>query len=161
MAKNRDPLETNVRRTVAFDILQRSFNSWGGKAKRRRDNIAGDIAEALGKNEVPDGVVARIEERIETEKARTIRQAIEVFKSQHPDYGAKLEAMITEEREKANRYTVIAVAESYRLTQTDYRRVMIDLGMTSEEADKFYEPLMDVCKRLDKADFGEERSILL
>ncbi len=157
---NREPLETNVRRTVAFDILGGSLGSWGRKAGTRRDKVAGLVAEALKEDEkVPDGVIAYTEDK--RADVSSTSEAIEVFKAKHPDLGNELQDLINRKRQETRNYVVVAVAEGYRLTPTDYTRVMVDLGMTMEEARALYEPIMEVCVRLDEANFGEKRSILL
>ena len=157
---NRSELEVVVRSMVAFDILSKPLTSLGQKADRRKDKLAAETAGLLREGDTFERVVAYTERRDE-EKARTLREGINAFKSEHPRYGEVLEGMIAEKRTKSNKYLVYGVQDGFKLGAEDYRRVMKDLGMTTMESDAMYTHLLDISDRLGKASENSLRNILL
>ena len=157
---NRSELEVAVRNMVAFDILSKPLTSLGQKADRRKDKIGEEISTLLKEGEQFERVVAYVERRDE-EKARTMREGIGVFKEEFPKYGKILESKIAERRNLSNRYLVYGVADGFKLSADDYRRVMKDLGVNTLEADAMYPHLIQISDRLGKARENSLRSILL
>jgi len=157
----RTEVEIYVRNMVALDVLSKPLSSLGGKAERRRDKAAEEIADLLkDESEVGERIFAKIEKRDE-EKARTLREGIEAFKREHPNYGDILENKIAEKRTKSNKYLIFGLNKGYYLASEDYVRVMKDLGFTREEACSMYPHLKEISTRLGKANEQEERTILL
>ncbi len=156
----RNDLEVTIRNMVAYDILSKPFNSLGQKSDRRKDKLSGEAAGLLRDEQASERIIARIETRDE-EKARTMREGIDAFKKSHPKYGSVLEGMIQEKRMQKNKYLVFGIAEGFKLGDQDYRRVMVELGMTSREADAMYLHLLEISDRLGKARENSLRSILL
>ena len=156
----RTDLEVTVRDMVAYDILSKPLSSLGSKAYRRRDALAKDAARLARKGNSSERVVAYLETR-EEDRARTLREGVEVFKEAHPTYGRILEDVIAEVRKSSNSYLVFSVAEGFKLGAEDYRRVMKDLGMDTREADAVYPHLLDVSDRLGKSRENARRDILL
>ncbi len=158
----RNDLETNVRSMVAYDILSKPLTSLGHKADRRKDKLAGESASFLRSDRYDsERIVAYVEVRPEEERARTLREGIEAFKSEHPRYGKILEDMIEETRTANNRYLVYGVADGFKLGAEDYRRVMRELGMSTVQADAMYPHLLDISDKLGKAKENARRDILL
>lgn len=157
---NRSELELSVRNMVAYDILSKPLTSLGQKADRRKDKVGKEISALLREGEQFERVVAHIERR-EEERARTLREGIEAFKEEFPKYGKALEEKIEVKRSRSNKYLVYGVADGFRLSADDYRRVMKDLGMNVVEADAMYPHLLQISDRLGKAGENSLRDILL
>ena len=156
----RKNLEITIRDLVAHDILYRPLKSLGEKAYRRRDGIAANAENLLAKGKKAERIIAYVETR-EEERARTLREGIESFKEEHPKYGEILEGIIAEKRQESNRYLVYGIAEGFKLSSEDYRRVMRELGMSTVQADAMYPHLLEISDRLGKAGENEKRNILL
>ena len=155
----RNDLEVAVRRMVAYDIISKPLVSIGHKADRRRDKISKEAAGLLNM-EISERIVAYVEPR-EEEKSRTLRDGINAFKKEHSRYGKILEGMIQEKRVKKNKYLMFKIADGFQLGDRDYRSVMVDLGLSSREADAMYPHLLEIGDRLGKARENSLRSILL
>ena len=154
----RTELETTVRRMVALDILSKPLSSLGQKAGRRRDKLAEEAAGSL-----QSGLerVFAYTETTETEKARTLREGITVFKKEYPKYGKVLEGMIQEKRIQKDTQLVYGINEGCSLGVGEYRSVMRDLGLSAMEADGMYTHLLEVSHRLGSASEYAKRTILL
>ena len=158
----RTEIETNVRNMVALDILGKPFKSLSGKAERREWKAAKEITSLLKKDyEIGERIFARVEEREEEEKARTLKEGINAFKKEYPKYGSILEVLIEEKRVNKNKYLIYGLNSGYCLGSEDYLRVMKDLGFVREEACAVYPHIKDISERLGKAKEGSERTILL
>ncbi len=157
---NRSEIEVSVRSMVAYDILSKPLSNLGNKADRRRDKTANSIADLLREGDEFERVFAYVERKDE-DKARTLREAINEFSSEHPRYGKILDEKIAEKRRKSNKYLVYGVSDGFKLGAEDYRRVMKDLGMTTIQADAMYPHLLDISDSLGKARENSRRNILL
>lgn len=155
----RTELETSVRKMVALDILSKPLSSLGQKAGRRRDKLAGEIAEVL-----PCGDLERVfayTKITEEEKARTLRDGIAVFNKEYPKYGKILEGCIEEKRVQKNEHLVYGVRQGWSLGVNEYRGVMRDLGLSAIEADSMYPHLVELSDRLGYVHECAPRTILL
>ncbi len=156
----RTEIEKYIRNMVALDILSKPLSSLGGKAERRRDKNAKEISDLIKEKEYGERIFARIEKRDE-EKARTLREGIDVFNKEYSKYGIILEGMIKETRIQSNKYLIYGVQKGYSLGSEDYIRVMKDLGFERETACAMYPHLKEVSAKMGKANELEERLILL
>jgi hypothetical protein len=119
--------------------------------KRSRPKIAGSIYEEMGKDTTyeSDRVYARIETH-ETDKARTMRQAVDHFAEKFPKYGTILEGIIQEKRAVKQTHLYFGVNEGKRISQADYIGVMTDLGLSQNKAESFYPIAMEISRNLMK-----------
>ena len=156
----RSDLEMCVRTLVAYDIVSKPLSSLGQKADRRKDNLAGEVATLLKEDEEFKRVTAYTQ-RIDEEKARTLREGINDFKEKYSKYGKVLEGMIQEKRIKKNKYLCYGINEGFNLGAEDYRRVMRNVGLTTEQADAMYPHLKTMSDKLGKAKEQSLRKILL
>ena len=157
----RTEIEKNVRYLIALDVVSRVLKSLGDKGVRREKKTAKNIVDLLNDKEpLGDRVVARLETRDE-QKARTLRQGIDVFKEKYPKYGDELENFIKETRTDHNLYLVYGLRENYKLSEDDYVSVMKDLGFSDREAKSIYSHIVAVSERANKAIETSERNILV
>jgi len=158
----RTEIEKLVRWLIASDIVYRPLKSLGEKGVRRLDKTAGSIADLVQKkSEVGERVIARIEEKSEDEKARTVNEGIKEFRKKYPKYGDILKDIIDEKRSNRNKYLIYGLKQEYKLGEDDYLKVMEDLGFEKREASSMYPHIVSISERLKKANVYEERSILL
>ncbi len=157
----RTEVEKFVRWLIASDILYRPMKSLGEKGIRRLDKIAKETSGLLkAGEEVGERVFARVEKRDE-DKARTLREGIEEFKSRYPQYADVLEGIIKQKRVKHNKYLVYGLQEGFKLGEEDFIGRMMDLGFERREASSIYPHIIAISERLEKAKEQVERSILL
>jgi len=156
----RTELEINVRNLVAYDILEKPLSSLEGKAKRRKEKIANELAELLDVGEDGERIFASIEYR-EHDKARTLREGIDAFKKEHPRYGDILEGAIAQKRLARDEVLVYGIKPGFRLGTDDYLRVMVSLGLSREQACGMYPHLKEISEKLGKAAEDKQREILL
>ena len=155
----RSELEKRVRRLIAGDITSKVLKNLGEKGVRRLNKGAKEIFGLLDKEEPNDRFYVRVE-KIEEEKARTMRQGVNAFKKEYPRYGEILEGLIAEKRMKKNKNLVYRLNKG-KLSEEDYTQVMMDLGFEKREASAIYPHILAISERLGKADEQMERTILL
>jgi hypothetical protein len=152
-------LERKIIGLVAADRLDIPISSMSGKLKRMKPKLARDIS-------LPDNsysgerVYARLQIQDSTQKARTMKEAVEEFSFQYPKYGTILKGMIEETRVAKETNLYFGMQEGCRLTSDDYLGVMADLGFSEGQARALYEPLLDTSRKISRARI-EERSILV
>lgn len=156
----RSELENRIRRLVAGDITYRVLKSLGDKGDRRLKKRAKEIVVLLDEEEPNDRFYARIE-RIEEEKAKTIREGVNAFKKKYKSHGKILEGFIAKTRIERNKNLVYGLNEGYKLSEEDYVQIIMDLGFERREAAAMYPHILAISERLKKADEHKERTILL
>ena len=156
----RSELENRVRRLIAADITYRVLKGLGEKGIRRLNKRAKEIVDLLDMGGQNDRFYVEIQ-KIEDEKARTMKEGINAFKKQYPNYGKILEGLIAEKRIKRNKNLVYSLNEGYKLAEEDYVQVMVDLGFDRREASSMYPHILTISGRIGKADEHKERTILL
>jgi len=157
----RTEIEKNVRRLIALDVLYKPFSSLGDKGKRRAEKTAKGIVELIkDKDGTGERIFAKIEKK-DIEKARTLREGINIFNKEYPNYGKILEGMIAKKRLKKNKYIVYGLVEGYKLGEEDYVRVMMDLGFDRREASSVYPHIIAVSEKLGKASEYAKREMLI
>lgn len=156
----RSDLEIGVRNLVAYDILEKPLSSLEGKAKRKKEKLASELAELLDIGEDGERIFAHIDRR-DHAKARTLREGINVFKEQHPRYGEILEKIIAETRLEKDEVLVYGIKPGFYLGTEDYLRVMVNLGLSKEGACAMYPHLKDLSQQRGKGSETAQREILL
>jgi len=154
-----EQLERQIIKLNAMDRIEIPVSSLSGKLKRMKPKFAGSLDLPNGKY-LGERVYARFDREDGTEKARTMREAVDWFAKEHPTYGKILNDMIDETRESKDISVYFGVNEGCRLTAEDYVGVMVDIGFTETQAMNLYEPLMDVSRKMSRAR-DEERSVLI
>jgi len=157
----RSELENRVRRLIAADITYRVLKNLGDKGVRRLDKRAAEIVNLLDAGEEPNNRFYVRIEKIEEEKAKTMREGIDAFKKRYSGYGKILEGLIAEKRMKKNKNLVYGLNEGYNLSEEDYVQIMIDLDFERREASAIYPHILAISKRLERANEQSERTILL
>lgn len=152
-------VEQGLIQLIATDRIEIPISSMSGKLKRQKPQIASQVAEELDGRYSGERVYARvvIEDKM---KARGMREGVEMFARQFPEYGAVLNGMIEYQRAMKETHLYFGMNDGCRITGDDYRQVMADLGFTPAMADELYPALMDVSRKLSRQR-GEERSILV
>lgn len=158
---NKPTDEKVVLELIATDRLYIPMSSLGKKLERSRKSLAKGIAEVVG-TEGFDGerFYARVEEE-DREKARGMREAVDLFKQKHPAYGRELEDMIREKRNVREKHLEFGMQPEKRLTADDYLGVMQSLGFTEATARAMYPDLMQVSYSLQKKRNFEQRSVIV
>jgi hypothetical protein len=160
MAEN-ESLERQVIELVAADRLYIPVSSIDGKLKRIKPKLAQVIALPKGKTSFKgERVYARIESENE-QKARGVKEGIEIFCAKYPQYGKILTGMIEEEREVRETHLYFGMNEGRRLTADDYLGVMANLGFGPVSAKNLYHELIEVSRDIKRKRQESERSIML
>ncbi len=158
----RTEIEKYVRGLVSADITYRPLKSLGEKGVRRIDKKAEDLAGLLRKGEEKGNrIEARIEERPEEEKARTLNEGIDEFCKKYPPYGKILKGLIEEKRIERRNYLIYNIKEGYKLSEEDYIKILEEIGFNKREAASIYPHILAISERLGKAGENLERNILL
>ena len=152
-------LEKELITLVAVDRIYKPISSLSGKLKNRKPKLAKAIS-LPSKFYEGERVWARIEE-IDKQKARGMRQGIQVFSEQYPSYGEKLRACIEEQRIVREKHLYYEMQEGCKIPAQDYMNVMSDLGFTPAIADRLYHELMNVGRNLAKKRKEKQRSTLI
>lgn len=157
MANN---IEKQIIEIIAWDRIDRPISSMSGKLKRTKPSLASAL-DLSGSNNYFEGkrVHARIVEE-DKNKARGLKEGLNVFKQRYPKYGEILKGIIQEERVKREKHLYFGVNEGCRLSSEDYMSVMEDLGFTKYAAYNLYPELMDISRKLGYKRDEKERSIL-
>jgi len=154
-----ETLERQVIELVAADRIFITASSMDNKLKRIRPKLAQAI-ELPGNQYSGQRVYARIESEPTTEKARSIREAVDTFSEKYPKYGQILNGMIEETRASKEVDMYFGVNPGCRLTADDYLGVMANLGFTEAQSRNLYEPLINTSRSISKKR-DEERSVLI
>ena len=146
---------------IATDRIDIPISSMSGKLKRAKPKLAQavDLAE-YGGLFVGDRAYAKVEYE-NVEKARTMREGVEVFKDKYPQYGRILEGIIAEKRVERETHLYFGLNENSRLTANDYLGVMTSLGFTEAAARSFYPELLDASRRISRAREEDKRSVMI
>jgi hypothetical protein len=162
MTNQRTEVEKLTRYMIATDVLARPLESLGKKGTRRLDKTAKNIADLIrAEGDLGNSIYAKIEEKEEELKARTMNEGIDAFCKKYPTHGKILNGFIEEKRVARNSYLVYGLNEGYKLGEEDYLKIMTDLGFDKREASSMYPHIIAVSERLGKAGEYNERSILL
>jgi len=153
-----EQLERQVIKLIALDRIDIPVSSMSGKLKREKPKVAREIQVPRG-NYSGDRVYARVEEE-EGQKARGMKEAIDIFCEKHEQYGVELRGLIAEQRTTREPHLYFGMQEGCRLTSADYMDVMTSLGFSEAKAESMYQELMDASRKISKARC-EERSILV
>lgn len=157
----RTEIEKEVRYLISLDTLYKPLSSLGDKGKRRAEKKASNIVVLLKDGEEKgERIFARVE-KLDEEKARTLREGIDEFKKQYPRYGEMLEEFIQKKRVKNNKYLIYGLNGGFKLGEEDYMRVMMDLGFERREASSVYPHIIAISERLGKAFQQAERKMLV
>ena len=157
----RTDIEKETRMLIALDILYKPFSSLGAKGKRKAEKHAKSIVSFLKEGEEKgERIFARVEKRDE-EKARDLREGIDAFKEEYPQYGKLLEKCIKEKRMSHNKYIIYGLSEGFKLGEEDYVKVMMGLGFERREANSVYPHILAISDRLGKAVEQAERIMLI
>ena len=161
MEKNEE-LERRVIALIAADRLYIPVSSIDNKIKKRiRPTLAKAIAGPNSKDDsyIGERIYARIENKNE-QKARGVKEGIELFSKQYPQYGTILKGMIEEKREEKETHLYFGMNEGRRLAAEDYLTVMSDLGFGEASARSLYHELIEVSRNISRKR-SEERRIML
>jgi len=156
-----EQVEKQLIQIVATDRIYRPISSIDGKLKRKREKLANSVDLSEFDNDFQgERVYARIEDN-EVQKARGMRDAVEMFKENHPREGKILEGYIQETRKVRERHLVFDTYAGKRISAEDYMKVMTDMGFTEPTARNFYPELMDVSRKIARSREDGERSLML
>jgi len=146
---------------VAAERLFRPITSMAGKLERQRPKLARaiDLDPYKGKFN-GERAYARVvaEDKL---KSRTIREGVDQFAQEHPKMGQILNQMIEDSRSVSETHMYFGMQTGCRLTADDYLTVMDKLGFNEAEAQRLYEPLMQVSRKMANKKGDIERSILI
>lgn len=157
----KEQLEQKIVELIAWDRLDKPISSLSGKMKRKKPKLASEIDFPGKKNYFNnERVYARYEE-VDNQKARGMREGVELFKERYPKQGEILEGLIKEKRVKREKHVYFGTVDDSRLTSEDYMNVMKDLGFTEYAAYNIYPELMKVSRKLQRARKDSERSVLI
>ena len=154
-----EQLERQVIELIATDRIHIPLSSMDGRLKRQKPKLARGI-ELPRKRFQGERVYARVEIDDVTQKARTIREAVNQFAEKYPRYGKILDGLIEETRQAKETNLYFGVNQGCRLTADDYIGVMTSLGFTETTAQRLYPDLMNISRNLARKR-DEERSILI
>lgn len=154
-----EQLERQVIELIAADRIFITASSIDNKLKKVRPNLARAI-DILGKSYIGERVYARVETEDSTEKARTMRDAVDEFATKYPRHGKILNGLIEETREAKESNLYFGINAGCRLTAEDYLGVMSNLGFTESQSRALYAPLIETSRAIAKKR-NEERSILI
>ncbi len=156
-----EKLEKQIIELIATDRLSIPMSSLSSKLTRTKQKLAEHMDLSEHDNDyVGERVYARVEEEYSTQKARTIREAVDDFSERYPSYGKILNGMIEAKRESKDTSLYFGVMPSKKLNSQDYVEVMKSLGFTGNAASALYPSLMNASRRISKKR-DEDRSILL
>jgi len=157
--------ESKVVELVTMDRIYMPFSSADNKLKKLRPKLAIGIYESPEFQDANlDFVGERTYARAETKSkqvARGMKEGIDAFSAEYPQYGQILKGMIEQKREASETHLYFGMNESSRIASRDYMKVMIDLGFTPGKAESLYPELMQVSRKLSKARNDAERSCLV
>ena len=151
--------ETKILELIASDRLHIPLSSLDQKLKRVKNSDAKSIAETLGSARFIGERSYAFVESEDKEKARGLKEAVAEFSEEFPKYGQILAGKVAEKRVKAEKHLYFGMAEGSRLTQDDYVGVMQSLGISEASARSLYPDLMDISRKLSKAEMKEEASL--
>lgn len=154
-----EQLERQVIELIATDRIDIPISSMSGKLKRQKPKLAQAI-QLPGARFQGERVYARVKVDDVTEKARTMREAVDTFAEQYPRHGKILNGLIEETRQAKETNLYFGVQEGCRLTADDYMGVMTSLGLTEVTARNLYPDLMNISRNLARKR-DEERSTLI
>jgi hypothetical protein len=158
-----EALERQIIQIVATDRIDIPISSMSGKLKRQKPKLAQQVAAEIAGRFSGDRTYARVQTSDVTEKARTMREAVDTFAEQYPRHGKILNGMIEEVRAAKETHLYFGMNDGARLSSDDYMSVMTGLGFSDTRAEGMYQELMQVSRNLSKtkARADEERSILV
>lgn len=158
-----DGIERQIIQIIATDRIDKPISSMSGKLKRAKPKLAKAVDLQVDESFTGDRVYARVEAEDATMKARTVREAIDLFSVKYARHGKILEGYIEETRAGKETHLYFGMQNGCRLTSDDYLQVMTDLGFSEATAERLYPELMTVSRNLSrrKAREGEERSVLI
>jgi len=154
-----ETLERQVIELIATDRIHIPISSIDGKLKRQKPKLAQAIELPKAKFR-GERVYARVKVDDITEKARTMREAIDEFADKYPRHGKILNGLIEETRQAKETNLYFGINEGCRLTADDYMGVMTSLGFTETTARNLYPDLMNISRNLARKR-DEERSVLI
>ncbi|MBS3065439.1 hypothetical protein J4229_00100 [Candidatus Pacearchaeota archaeon] len=160
MTQNNEGLERSVIALVSADRMYIPISSLDGKLKRMKPKLARAIILPDEKKSFRgERVYARIETESE-QKARGIKEGIELFSEKYPQYGKILKGIIEEERVIRETHLYFGMNEGKRLTSDDYLGAMAELGFGEVSARNLYQELIEASRNISRKR-EEERSIML
>ncbi len=160
MTNEYEGLERQVIELVATDRISIPIRSLGNKLYKSRPKLAKnlDLSE-FDEDFVGERVYARVEYE-DNEKARGMKEAVDVFCEKYPKYGEILRGYIAEKRTDRETHLYFGMNDGKHLTSEDYLGVMTKMGLTSSTAERLYPEIMKVSRKLSKSR-DEERSVLI
>ena len=160
MTQNNEGLERSVIALVSADRMYIPISSLDGKLKRMKPKLARAIILPDEKKSFRgERVYARIKTESE-QKARGIKEGIELFSEKYPQYGKILKGIIEEERVIRETHLYFGMNEGKRLTSDDYLGAMAELGFGEVSARNLYQELIEASRNISRKR-EEERRIML
>lgn len=156
-----ETLERQIIEIIATDRIDIPISSMSGKLKRAKPKLAKAVFISPGESFEGDRTYARVEQEDAVLKARTIREAVDVFAEKYPRHGKILDGLIEETRAAKEIHLYFGMNEGCRLASGDYMHVMTGLGFSELKAESMYQELMDSGRKISRKRDGEERSILV
>lgn len=142
--------EEQVRMLIAYDQLDIPLNSLHGKANRRSDKIAGSIAELVENNANFGNAIASVRYQ-DQQKARALREAVDIFCARNPAAGRELQTVIEDKRVEREVYLSYGLQTGSRLSANDYMTAMQSIGIGPARAEKLYPILLETSRDLQRA----------
>ncbi|MBU0894505.1 MAG: hypothetical protein KKF48_00925 [Nanoarchaeota archaeon] len=158
----RTDIEKKVRRLIAADRTYRLLNNLGQKGVRNLNKRASEIDNLIKEKEkIGKRILVAVKQESESKYARSIRDAVDIFKKRHSKLGSELEKLISETREARSIFLTYSLKPDFNLSESDYVEVMKDLGFEEREAASMYPHILSIADRLKKPDEYVERKILI
>ena len=151
--------ERQIIELIATDRIDIPISSMSGKLKRHKPKLALAVDMEGRARYNGERVYARIETESE-QKARGIKEGIELFSEKYPQYGKILKGIIEEERVIRETHLYFGMNEGKRLTSDDYLGAMAELGFGEVSARNLYQELIEASRNISRKR-EEERSIML
>jgi hypothetical protein len=154
-------LEREVIELVATDRISIPIKSMAGKLDRARPKLAEVVLgnPEFNGNYFGERAYARVEYQ-DSMKSRGMRDAINVFSSAYPRYGAILNGLIEEQRASRDTNLYFGMNDGARITADDYKDVMASIGFSETESEKLYPKLMDISRKISRQRM-EERNLIV
>lgn len=131
-------------RVAALAAVDRPLNAYHKRANRRIGEVAQELYERLAGGEEPSGrcPVNAQQDWENGASARGYKEGVEEFSRIHPDMAEELRGIIAHQRDCRRTYVTWELRRD--LPKKYVMKVLGDLGLEGEAADRTYEALQDM-----------------
>ena len=157
---NKEQTERQILELIATDRIDVPISSMSGKLKRQKPKLAQAVNLSPSNTFRGERVYATLSEE-DKQKARGMREGIDVLSQRYPKQGEVLQGIIDEQRAYHEVHLTFGMYEGTRLTSDDYLGVMESLGFTDTMSRNLYPELMKISRNLSRKRDEADRSILV